>query len=87
MRTSLDDENTTLLHISANHTSPAILTMLLEHGAEIDWQNDEGFTALHVASLWGRQEVVRKLLELGADPLIRDGDGLLPVDHARDQGE
>ena len=87
IRTSLDDEGTTLLHISANHSSPTILSALLNHGAEIDWQNDDGFTALHVAALWGRGEVVRTLLENGADPLIRDSEGLLPVDHARDQGE
>ena len=86
VRYSLDDENTTLLHISANHPSPSILTALLKHGSEIDWQNDDGFTALHVAALWGRREVVKTLLEHGADPLIRDADGLLPVDHARNQG-
>ena len=87
VKNSLDDDGTTLLHISANHPTPDILDLLLTQGAEVDCQNGDGFTALHVASLWGRGEVVRSLLEHGADPLIRDADGLLPVDHAADQGE
>ena len=87
LTSSLDDENTTLLHISASHPSADILTALLRHGAEVDWQNFDGLTALHVAATWGSREVVRTLMENGANPLIRDGEGLLPVDHARSKGE
>ena len=53
----------------------------------MDWQNFDGLTALHVAATWGSREVVRTLMENGANPLIRDGEGLLPVDHARSKGE
>ena len=52
----------------------------------MDWQNFDGLTALHVAATWGSGEAVRTLLEHGANPLIRDGEGLLPVDHARKEG-
>ena len=87
LTSSLDDENTTLLHISASHPTADILRALLQHGAEVDWQNFDGMTALHVAATWGSGESVRTLLERGANPLIRDGEGLLPVDHARTKGE
>lgn len=53
----------------------------------MDGQNDDGFTGLHVAAMWGQTEVVRTLLEHGANPLIKDSDGCLPVDHAKEQGE
>ena len=87
LTSSLDDENTTLLHISASHASADILAALLEHGAGVDWQNYDGLTALHVAATWGSGAAVKTLLEHGANPLIRDGDGLLPIDHARSKGE
>ena len=61
--------------------------MLLEYGADVHSQNDDGYTALHVASLWGQAEGVRVLLDHGADPLVYDCDEMLPVDHARDEGE
>lgn len=82
----IDEEGTTLLHLAANSDDPTSLLILLDHGANIDWQNAEGFTPLHVAALWGREEAVRLLLEEGADPAICDEDELLPVDYARSEG-
>jgi len=87
VNTPLDEEGTTLLHLGANSDSTASLCILLDHGANINWQNADGFTALHVAAIWGRGEAVRLLLEEGADPTICDEDKLLPVDHARSEGE
>eukprot|EP00158_Paraphelidium_tribonemae_P006843 Partr_v1_DN27995_c2_g1_i2_m11291 putative ClpB caseinolytic peptidase B homolog (E. coli) len=39
-----------------------------------------GFTPLHCAVVDGNEEVVRLLLQAGADPSIRDDDGHLPID-------
>ena len=87
VNTPLDEEGTTLLHLGANSDNTTSLCILLDHGANINWQNADGFTALHVAAIWGRGEAVRLLLEEGADPTICDEDKLLPVDHARSEGE
>jgi hypothetical protein len=48
-------------------------------------QNDgvnskEGTSALHEAARSGQLDLVKHLLDLGADPNLRDGDGLKPVD-------
>jgi len=48
-------------------------------------QNDgvnskEGTSALHEAARNGQLDLVKHLMDLGADPNLRDGDGLKPVD-------
>jgi ankyrin repeat protein len=40
----------------------------------------EGTTALHEAARNGQVDLVKHLIELGADPNLKDGDGLKPVD-------
>jgi ankyrin repeat protein len=41
--------------------------------------NTQGFTALHIASSYGRAEIVDKLLESGADPSTRNKYGETPL--------
>lgn len=86
VHTAVDDENTTLLHLAANSSSPRALRLLLYHGADVNSQNDDGLTGLHVAAMWGREEAVALLLENGSDPSIRDEDDLVPLDHALNEG-
>jgi ankyrin repeat protein len=45
-----------------------------------------GRTALHVAATHGRTEIVRLLLQKGADPNARDQDGSAPIDEAAWRG-
>jgi len=52
--------------------------MLLEHGAMIDNRGYQGRTALHLAARNGQTEVMRLLLERGADPHVHDEDGDTP---------
>ena len=40
----------------------------------------EGTTALHEAARTGQLDLVKHLLDLGADPNVLDGDGKKPVD-------
>lgn len=80
----IDETDTTLLHLAANASS-AILELLLQHSAEVNQQNDEGISPLHVAAMWGNAEAVRLLLDYGADPLISDDDDMTPLDHAMSQ--
>jgi len=73
-----------------------LMDLLLEHGADINTQvtgtdtysmriararsSNEGWTALHAASAAGRLDLVRHLIEKGANPEIVDGNGRKPID-------
>jgi ankyrin repeat protein len=46
--------------------------LLLEAGADIDFQNNDGSTALLTAAFFGRPEIVKLLLEKGADKSIKN---------------
>jgi ankyrin len=45
-----------------------VTELLLEHGAEVDTRDKDQWTPLHVASYFGNVEIVRLLLDHGADP-------------------
>ena len=53
----------------------SVLRLLLENGANVNAQNQDGRTPLHVASFDGVLEVVRLLLEHGADVEVKDKYG------------
>lgn len=58
---------------------------------DLNHVNDLGWTALLEAILLGDGsaryvDIVSILLDHGADPTIRDGDGVSPLQHARDRG-
>ena len=60
---------TTLLHDMAWEGDVRKAVLLLDHGADIDVVDDEfRSTPLGIAARWGRREVVRLLLDRGADP-------------------
>ena len=49
--------------------------ILIEAGAELNFQNNDGSTALHTASFFCRPEIVRMLLDKGADKTIKNKYG------------
>ncbi len=60
-------------------------------GIDVNHVNDLGWTALLEAVVLGdggkrHQEIVRILLDAGADPAIRDKNGVTPLEHARSRG-
>jgi ankyrin repeat protein len=73
-----------------------LLDLLLQNGADVNTQvvgtktysmriarspsTNEGMTALHAAVQAGRTDLVRYLLEKGANPEIADGNGRKPID-------
>lgn len=76
--------------------NPALMDLLLQHGADINAQvtgtktyslriarapsSTEGMTALHVAAQGGKADLVRSLLEKGANPELVDANGHKAID-------
>ncbi len=74
------------LHYAAAHAEPVSLDMvrlLLEHHAYIDAESPNRTTPLMMAAQYGSLDVVKLLLEEGADPLLRNEQGLSAIDFAR----
>lgn len=69
--------------IAATQTSPGIAQALLEAGADLNGRSRAGFTALHVAASRNRVQMVRFLLERGADAGLLTSSGDTPLMLAR----
>ena len=66
----------TLLHIaSKENNEPEIIDLLVKFGANVNAQDAEGFTPLHLAAIHGNLKIVRKLVDLKADVNIITTDG------------
>jgi ankyrin repeat protein len=69
-----------------------VARVLLAHGANVNFRQGEGVTALHEAAQSGDTDIVRMLLDAGADPNARAGklddgrSGQSALDMARDGG-
>jgi uncharacterized protein len=51
---------------------PDAARILLDAGADVNFQNNDGSTALHTAAFFCRPEIVQMLLEKGADKSIKN---------------
>ena len=77
----------TLLHDMAFTGDIHKARLLLDHGAAIDPIDDEyQSTPLGYAAHWGKQEMVRLLLEWGADPNKSGAPWATPLAWARKKG-
>jgi ankyrin repeat protein len=65
---------------------PEIARELIRHGADLNLQNGNGGTALMFATLFGRNNLVKLLVEAGADQTIADVRGLTARGLALQQG-
>lgn len=75
----------TPLHYAATNADEESLPMvrlLLEHHAYIDAESPNGTTPLMMAAHYGNPGVVKLLLEEGADPLLKNQQGLSAIDFA-----
>jgi hypothetical protein len=69
-----------------NFKDGSVLRLLLEHGADINAQDEDGRAPLHWASYHGALEVVRLLLEHGADVEAKTKSGKTALQEAAKRG-
>ncbi len=71
------------LHYAATSGSLAILSLLLDNHAYIDAESPNGSTPLMMAAMYGTPQAVKLLIDAGADPLLKNQQGLTAIDFAR----
>jgi ankyrin repeat protein len=74
------------LHSAAVSRSLAIVKRLLERRAEVNAQQQGGWTPLHAAAFNGDVLMAECLLAHGADPALRSNDGKTAIDVAVEKG-
>jgi ankyrin repeat protein len=72
----------TLLHDATWKGLTKVVSLLLQHKANVNARGDRNRTPLHFASQEGPPEVVRLLLEHGADVDAKDISSYTPLDYA-----
>jgi ankyrin repeat protein len=74
--------NDTMLHFAAELGSTEDIDVLVASGAEVNAIGDICNTPLHGAAMMGKAVAATRLLELGADPTLRNELGQCAVDVA-----
>jgi hypothetical protein len=83
-RAALDtDSAPTALRSAAASGDTAQTALLLDQGAVLDARDELGRTALMLAVIQNRPDVVRLLLDRGADPNVADNSGHSPLQQAK----
>lgn len=73
----------TPLHYAASADQVAIISLLLEKSAYIDAESPNGTTPLMMAAMYGTSVAVSFLLQEGADPGLKNQQGLTALDFAQ----
>ncbi len=71
------------LHYASTRGHLDIMTFLLDQNAYIDAASPNGTTPLMMAAFYGTPSAVKLLLEAGADPLLKNAQGLSAIDFAQ----
>lgn len=80
---TLNSNYQTPLHIATAHLTPGVVReLIVTQKANPNGHQESDTTPLHIAAERGDVNVVNALIELGADPLLRNTRGQLPKDAA-----
>jgi len=63
-----------------------VTRLLIERGADVNAAQTAGYRPLHEAAVAGREDLVRMLLDAGADKTARCDRGKTPGEYARERG-
>ena len=74
-----DSDGNTALTEAAYYGKDSNVSILIQHGADINRQKKNGYTALHRAAASGQNAVVSTLLQAGANPYLPDNDKKTPI--------
>lgn len=85
---NLSSINNTPLQIACKRRNLEIIKLLFDYGAKnsINYQDIAGKTALIIASIENKDDIVNFLLENDADPSIKDNDGFTALKYAKEYG-
>lgn len=83
---SMNPMEVTPLHSAAAAKATEIVRMLVESDAPVNLKQHGGWTALHAAADNGDEEMIKILLQHGADPLAQNDDGKTPAQIAQAKG-
>jgi ankyrin repeat protein len=75
------------IHAAVSNGDSGMVVLLLEHGADVNARQQNGFTPLHGAAGAGRNELCDLLLAHGADPNALSDDGKTPAALAEERGQ
>ncbi|KAJ8976560.1 hypothetical protein NQ317_014213 [Molorchus minor] len=71
--------NTNLLHRATSQDNYIIVSELLKTGYRHEAKNQDGQTAVHLASIFGHNDILRKLIKHEASVNLRDTAGFTPL--------
>ncbi|XP_066571914.1 transient receptor potential cation channel, subfamily N, member 1 [Amia ocellicauda] len=74
------------LHVCCRRKDVEMAKLLMEYGASVDFQNDEGQTALHVAAWEGDEAMLKYFYQCKANPNIVDKMDRSPLHIAAERG-
>lgn len=84
------DGNNTILDAArldpADENAPDMVRLLIEHGVNIELQDDSDYTALHAAANKNAPEIIRLLVEHGADTEAQNDSGYTALSLAAFRG-
>ncbi|XP_036966394.1 unconventional myosin-XVI isoform X2 [Acanthopagrus latus] len=84
---TLTSSGGSLLHLCARHDNVFAAELLIERGLNVNLQDEDLWTALHVACVCDHADVVLLLLLAGVNVLLQDVNGNIPLDYASEGTE
>uniref|UniRef100_UPI0009B4ADF4 unconventional myosin-XVI n=1 Tax=Monopterus albus TaxID=43700 RepID=UPI0009B4ADF4 len=76
-----------LLHLCARHDNVFAAELLIERGLNVNLQDEDLWTALHVACVCDHADMVLLLLLAGVNVMLQDVNGNIPLDYASEGTE